>query len=124
MILFFDWPKIKKRSGKKVSMIRAIFFSLMDYEEPHFAARRLNKDFFIGDSYLLQPERLLNAFLTGNQVDAANYLMLASYRNYADFKVTGDCTLPLKYVTIPQTKLETNSLIDIKGNAIHFLLEI
>lgn len=78
---------------------------------------------FSGDSYLLRPEKLMWAFHNCNQKDAANYLMLASRRQYAEFLVTGEYTLPLKHINIPTDTLKLNSLIDIRGTDIHFILE-
>ena len=123
IMIFFDWPKIKKYSNGKVQIIKAIYQSIMQDSVPSFARRRYDKIDWTGDSYLLKPNKLLWAFHNANQVDAANYLMLASRRNYAHYKMTGDYSLPLKHIAIPQTKLETNSLLEIRGTDIHFLLE-
>tara|TARA_B100001146_G_C16172773_1_gene430869 strand:- start:152 stop:523 length:372 start_codon:yes stop_codon:yes gene_type:complete len=122
-MIFFSWPKIKKYSNGNVQIIKAIYQSMMDDNRPSFARRRYDEIDFSGDSYLLKPDKLLRAFHNANQVDAANYLMLASRRSYADYLVTGDFTLPLKHIAIPQTKLEKNSLLEIVGTDIHFILE-
>ena len=123
MILFYSWPKIKKLSNGKVQTIKAIYQSIMDDHRPSLARRKYDKISFDGDSYLLKPERLLEAFHYANQVDAANYLMLASRRSYANYLITGEFTLPTKYIAIPQHKLEKNSLIEVIGTDIHFTLE-
>ena len=121
--LFYSWPKIKKYSNGKVQVIKAIYQSMLQDANPSFGRRTYDKIDFTGDSYLLKPEKLLTAFHSYNQVDAANYLMLASRRSYAEYLLTGENSLPLKYIAIPQHKLEKNSLITIKGTDIHFLLE-
>lgn len=123
MTFHYHWPKIKRVSGGKVQTIRIIFESMMNY--PRKAVGRLSYDEmdFTGDSYLINPEGLLEAFQQANQIDAANYLMLASYRNYAQYQVTGDATLPLKHINIPTDRLKLNSLVEIRDNEIHFLLE-
>jgi len=123
MIIFFSWPKIRKHSNGKVQIIKAIYQSIMNDSRPSFARRRYDKMDFTGDSYLLRPDKLLQAFHNANQVDAANYLMLASRRSYAQFLMTGEYSLPLKHIAIPQTKLENNSLLEIVGTDIHFKLE-
>ena len=123
MTLFYSWPKIKKYSNGKVQIIKAIYQSIMDDHRPSFARRTYDKIDFDGDSYLLKPERLLEAFHNANQVDAANYLMLASRRSYAEYLLTGDYTLPTKYIAIPTQRLKQNSLLDIQGTNIHFILE-
>lgn len=123
MLLFYSWPKIKKHSNGRVQIIKAIYQSIMGDNSPSFARRRYDKMDFSGDSYLIKPEKLLEAFHTGNQVDAANYLMLASRRSFAKYLLTGDFTLPLKHIAIPRENLEKNSLIDIIGTDIHFKLE-
>ena len=88
-----------------------------------FGRRYYDKIDFSGDSYLLKPDYLLWAFKHTNKVHAANYLYLASRRNFAEYQLTGDNTLPLKYINLPIDQLKLNSLIDIRDNDIHFLLE-
>lgn len=104
-------------------MIRAIFESMMGDDTPHFSRNRLDRIDFTGHSYLLKPENLLWVFQNDNQVDAANYLMVASYRNYAEYEVTGDFTLPLSHSPVPTDKIQKNSLLRLEGMKIHFLLE-
>ncbi len=123
MITFYSWPRIKKYSGNKVQTIRTIFESILDIPRPAVGRLKYDEIDFSGDSYLLNAFGLYDAFRYGNQVDAANYLMLASYRNYAEYQVTGDTTLPLKYINIPTERLKQNSLITIRDNNIHFLME-
>ena len=122
-MILYDWPKIKLHSNKKVQTIRTIFESMMEYPRPAIGRSRYDKMDFSGDSFLLRPERLLEAFQTTNQVDCANYLMLAAYRYYPDYLLTGDLTLPTRFINIPTSKLRKNSLIEIQGTEIHFLLE-
>lgn len=95
----------------------------MEDDTPSFGRTRYDRMDFSGDSYLLRPDKLLRAFQTANQVEAANYLMLAARRNFAAYQVTGDFSLPLKHIAIPKSRLEKNSLLDIQGNNIHFTLE-
>ena len=122
-MLFYSWPKIRKHSNGRVSVIRTIFESMLGYPTAAVGRRRYDEMDFDGDSYLLKPEKLMWAFHNANQKDAANYLMLASKRNYAEYLMTGDFTLPIKHINIPIETLETNSLIDIEGTDIHFKLE-
>lgn len=122
-MLFYNWPKIKRYSQGKVQTIRTIFESMLEIERPAVGRLQYDKIDFSGQSYLLKPRALYEAFKHANQVDAANYLMLASYRNYAHYQVTGDLSLPCKYVNIPIDRLKQNSLITIRDTNIHFLLE-
>lgn len=121
--MFYDWPKIKKHSNGNVRVIETIFDSMTGFISADFGRRHYDKIDFSGDSYLLNPDYLLWAFKHSNKVHAANYLYLASRRNYAEYEVTGDNILPTKYINIPIDKLKQNSLIDIRDTNIHFLLE-
>ena len=122
-MLFYSWPKIKKHSNGNVRIIETIFDSIMDSPSYDFGRKHYDKIDFSGDSYLLRPDYLLWAFKNSNKVHAANYLYLASRRNFAEYKLTGDNTLPLKYINLPIDQLKLNSLIDIRDDNIHFLLE-
>lgn len=122
-MLFYDWLKINRYSNGKVQAIKAIYQSIVDDPRPSFARARYDRMDFSGDSYIIKPESLMWAFHNCNQRDAANYLRLASFRNYADYLITGDDTLPINRVHIPTDILKQNSLIEITDNKIHFLLE-
>lgn len=122
-MLFYDWPKIKKHSNKKVQIVRAIFFSIMEDPEKCIFRQRYSNIDFLGDSFILRPDLLQQEFHFGNHIEAANYLMLASYRNFAEYLVTGDLTLSTDSIKIPINKLKQNSLLDIQGTDIYFKLE-
>lgn len=123
MTLFYNWPKIKKHSNGNVQTIRTIYESMMETDRPALGRRKYDSMDFSGDSFFLKPDWLLWAFQNANQVHAANCLFLASRRNYAEYLLTGDATLPIKYVNIPIEQLKLNSLIEIRDNNIHFILE-
>ena len=122
-VLLYDWTKIKKFSSGNVQLIKSIYQSMMGDPRPSKLRRTFDEIDFSGDSFILNPEKLMWAFHNANQKDAANYLMLASRRNYAKYLITGDNTLPVKYINIPIATLEQNSLIEIVGTDIQFLME-
>lgn len=122
-MIFYNWPRIKKFSNGKVKVIRSIFESILQTDTPLLGRSMYDRMDFSGDSYLLKPHNLLWAFQNSNQLDAANCLMLASYRNYAEYEIIGDCSLSTELVKIPIDTLKRNSLIEIKGTEIHFLTE-
>lgn len=122
-MLFYDWSKIKRYSDRKVQTIRTIFESMLEIHSSGVGRKKYDRLDFTGESYLLKPFSLLKEFETGNQIDAANCLMLASYRNFGEYLVSGDFYLPLELISIPTNKLKQNSLLDIQGTNIHFLTE-
>lgn len=122
-MIFYNWPKIKKYSNNKVQIIRTIFESICEADNPAFGRGKYDRIDFSGESYLLNPKGLLEVFQSGNQVDAAYYLMLASYRNYAEYKLTGETSLPLRFIKIPTDTLKQNSLIKVTDTDIQFILE-
>jgi hypothetical protein len=71
-----------------------------------------------GHSYLLNPKKLL---MEDNDSHVAQYILLASYRNFADYRLFGITYLDISFIPdIDLTKYKYNPLIKIEDNKIYF----
>ena len=126
MTILYDWKKIYTASRGKVRDIVVILDYLTNKTKPMSVKSRLYKFYglnFWGTSYLLYPERLLRFKHCYTLNEIAEYMALASYRNYSEYLMSGDSTLKLTHSPVSQQKINTNRLLQIKGDKIHFLFE-
>lgn len=78
---------------------------------------------FSGKSFLVNPEKLLGMRFIHRTKYIAEYVALASFRNYAHFQLTGDTRLPILHCPVSLDLIKQNTLLRIEGDYIHFLLE-
>ena len=123
MTILYDWKKIKFASRGKVNAIYTILKYLTFKERPKSTKSSLynlyGKD-YSGTSYLLRPEELLKYSHCYSLREIAEYVALASYRNYSEYLMSGDCTLKLTHSPVSQLN---NRLLRIEDGRIHFLFE-
>jgi hypothetical protein len=74
-----------------------------------------------GDSYLLNPESLLRSHKWYSIKETAQYILLAAKRSYPDYALFKTKTLPVQIVNTKA--IESNRLLVIKNEEIHFLFE-
>ena len=55
--------------------------------------------------------------------EVAEYAGVASYRNYHEYKKSGDTTLDLLYLPVSEDIINNNRLLKLRGDKIHFLFE-
>jgi hypothetical protein len=123
MTILYDWKKIKSISRGKVSNIFTILKYLTFKEHPKTSKHRLSNFYgkdYSGTSYLLYPEKLLEYSHCYTLREIAEYVALASYRNYSEYLMSGDCTLKLTHSPVSQLN---NRLLRIEDGRIHFLFE-
>ncbi|NDD82986.1 hypothetical protein EBZ38_01705 [bacterium] len=123
-MILFDWEKIRSDSKGKIGAIIQII-SAITWPEVLPTKRQLivNKFYgkdFSGNSFLLNPESLLNKKYELKAKDIVEYIMLASKRSYADYLITGNRTLNVRL--LPYV-IASNELITIKNNEIYFKYE-
>jgi hypothetical protein len=125
MILQYDWKKICKAAKNNVGHIVTIFDMITYNRRPRSLqdSRLLfyGKD-FSGQSFMLNPKGLLENKHAFTYKEIAQYIALASYRNYSDYIITGDKTLSLLKSPVSQQKLTGNRLLQI-DKKIKFLFE-
>ena len=78
---------------------------------------------FSGDSFLINPEKLLVERKKYSSIECAMYVMVASYRNYFHYKATGDATLQLIHLPFFTKLINKNRLLRMEDGVIHFKFE-
>jgi len=122
----YNWEKIfREAKGDSVSILTIIH--LLTYKR--IPASRKDKTFkyfgksFLGDSFLLNPRQLLAERKNYSNQEAAEYIAVASYRNYFHYKQTGETTLELIHLPVTTTIVNRNRLLRIENGLVHFLFE-
>ena len=122
----YNWEKIlRETKGDSVSILTIIH--LLTYKR--IPASRKDKTYkyfgksFLGDSFLLNPRQLLAERKYYSNKEAAEYIAVASYRNYFNYKQTGKTTLELIHLPVETTIVNRNRLLRIDNGLVHFLFE-
>lgn len=126
MTILYSWRKILNASKGKVRHIITIFDMIVFNRSPRSKndARMLfiNKE-FSGNSFMLNPEDLLEYKNFYTLKEIAQYIALASYRNYAEYQITGNLRLKLIRSPVGINLIKKNRLLSIEGDEIVFLYE-
>lgn len=78
---------------------------------------------FSGQSFMCNPQELFyNAFRYTHK-EVAQYIILASYRSFANYSLTGDKALNLLHSPVPEVTIKQNRLLRILDNKIYFYYE-
>jgi hypothetical protein len=122
----YNWEKIfREAKGDSVSILTIIH--LLTYKR--IPASRKDKTYkyfgksFLGDSFLLNPRQLLAERKNYSNKEAAEYVAVASYRNFFNYKQTGETTLELIHLPVETTIVNRNRLLRIDNGLVHFLFE-
>tara|TARA_R100001443_G_scaffold106865_1_gene116443 strand:- start:101 stop:499 length:399 start_codon:yes stop_codon:yes gene_type:complete len=122
----YNWEKIfREAKGDSVSILTIIH--LLTYKR--IPASRKDKTYkyfgksFLGDSFLLNPRQLLAERKNYSNKEAAEYVAVASYRNFFNYKQTGETTLELIHLPVETTIVNRNRLLRINNGLVHFLFE-
>lgn len=124
-MILFDRKKIlrvAKRDPKRVlNAIRVLSGEVPKnkYDPLYFFYQ---KD-FSGKSFLVNPKELLENDYFYPAKHMAEYVLVASYRNYAHYCATGDTTLDLLHCPVQQSIITNNRLLSIKNGRILFEYE-
>lgn len=124
-MIFFDWMKIRLFSGKDPKRVILAVRALMGevpkntYDPLYFA---YIKD-FSGKSFLINPEKLLEEDFFYKPKEIAEYVALASFRNYSIYATTGDASLDLLHSPVRQDTITNNRLLSIENGKILFKFE-
>lgn len=126
MTILFDWKKICRAADNKVGNIFSIFTAITLKTAAKSKRDKLYKYSgmdFSGHSYILQPEKLLEFSHCYTMKEIAEYIALASYRNYSEYLMSGIRTLKLTNSPVSLTKINSNRLLRVENGLIHFLFE-
>ena len=108
MTVFYSMPKLQLLSNNNVDKIINLL--------------RDNNRSIKGESFLLNPIKLINSI--NSNLHKAEYVYLASFRNYADYALLGIDYLDMSYIPdIDIVMASRNPLISIENKIIKFKKE-
>ena len=125
-MIYFDWKKILEASNGNVAdiitIMRIITFRITpkNYYDKTF---RFYEKSFHGSSFLVNAEDLLQEGRAYSDKEVAEYVGVASFRNYYEYKKTKDTTLDLIFCQVSEDIITKNRLLDIRDGKIHFKYE-
>ena len=126
-MLLFNWKKIYKETDGSVSqcleVLDMMVYKKIPYNSYDSIYKYRNKD-FSGDSFLLQPEILLENSFRFDPKEVAVYVALAARRKLADYLAFGEKTLSMRHAPQLNKLIEENRLLYIdEWNKLHFIYE-
>jgi len=122
----YNWAKILKVTEGDSNSIVLIVHMLTypkvpsSYRDPTY---KYYGQSFEGFSFLINPERLLTERLKYTNREAAEYVAVASYRNYLEYNKTGDTRLHLIDFPLFEEIINNNRLLHMENGTIHFKFE-
>ena len=122
----YNWEKILKVTEGDSNSIVLIVHMLTypkvpsNYRDPTY---KYYGQSFEGFSFLLNPEKLLTERLKYTNKEAAEYVAVASYRNYLEYMKTGDAKLHLIDFPLFEEIINNNRLLHMEDGTIHFKFE-
>lgn len=123
----FNWRKIYRVSGGSSRRILLILQSMISNKMPvdrYDPVYKYKYQDFSGHSFLLNPEPILTYRFKYTDKELAEYIGLAGFRNYGDYKAFGKKTLDLVHSPLNKDAILTNRLLHIdEQNNIHFIYE-
>ncbi len=125
-MFLFNWKKIYQAaegsSKACVEIVDMAYFKKVPYNKYDSLYKYRHKN-FSGDSFLLQPEMLLEEAFRYTSKEIAMYIALASRRKLADYIAFGNKTLSVRHAPKLKQLIENNRLLYIKDGQIHFVYE-
>jgi hypothetical protein len=124
--LFYDWRKIYRKTGGSSKHIILVLRAMNMNHLPRNLYDPLYKyyyDDFSGKSFLIQPTLLLDEAFRYRNKEVAEYIGLASFRNYAHYSITKDATLDLLHSPVSEDTINSNRLLRIQDGRVLFKYE-
>tara|TARA_Y100001951_G_scaffold71252_1_gene58178 strand:+ start:338 stop:745 length:408 start_codon:yes stop_codon:yes gene_type:complete len=125
-MILYNWKKILKSSQGNVAdiitIMRIITFqpTPKNYYDKTFKFYQEN---FGGSSFLMQPELLLTTGRTYSDREVAEYVGVASFRSWLEYKKKKDSTLDLIFSEVSEDAINNNRLLELRDGFIHFKFE-
>ena len=122
----YNWAKILKVTEGDSNSIVLIVHMLTyprvptSYRDPTY---QYYSQSFEGFSFLINPEKLLTERSKYTNREAAEYVAVASYRNYLEYNKTGDTRLHLIDFPLFEEIINNNRLLHMEDGTIHFKFE-
>ena len=125
-MFLFNWKKIYKEADgssiKCLEILDMMVYKKVPYNSYDSIYKYRNKN-FSGDSFLLQPEILLENSFRFEPREIAIYVALAARRKLADYLAFGEKNLSVRHAPQLNKLIEDNRLLYIQGSKIHFVYE-
>ena len=125
-MFLFNWKKIYNEaegsSVKCLEILDMMVYKKVPYNSYDPIYKYRNKS-FSGDSFLLQPEILLENGFRSAPREIAIYVALAARRKLADYLAFGEKTLSARHAPQLDKLIEENRLLYITSGGIHFVYE-
>ena len=123
----YNWEKILQTTQSDANKIMLLIHMLtynkripQNHKDPTY---KYYGQSFEGYSFLLNPEKLLAERKKYSNRECAEYVGVASYRNYMDYKQTGESSLQLINLPFLEEIFNNNRLLTMKDGVIHFKFE-
>ena len=122
----YNWEKIAEAANSDANKIMLIIHMLTyprlpdSFKDPTY---KYYGQSFKGYSFLLNPEKLLTERKNYSNRECAEYVAIASYRNYMEYQKTGDSSLQLISLPFLEDLFNNNRLLTMKDGIIHFRFE-
>jgi hypothetical protein len=126
-MIFFDWPTVFTESEALPHKLLDIitYITLKPIPKNHYDAhiKRLSVINWVGHSFLLNPRKVITSRDVYPDEKLAEYVALASFRNYNQYKVTKQTTLSVYECPVSTESLKENKLLTIQNDQIYFCWE-
>lgn len=125
-MLFYSLRKIINKAGRSSKRILMAFRAHASSRLPksrHDPLYAYHQADFSGDSFMLNPHELITNSFRWTPREVAEYIGLASFRNYSEYKLTGDKSLDLFHSPVDQDTIQQNRLLRIVDGRVHFYYE-
>lgn len=113
-MLLFDYEKIYLLSYGRSDLIIEYLRRMRD--EPEATISLVGSSFIVNEEVILDNPMKLSARVL------AEYVGILSIRNYADYQLTGDTSLPIMsvYPWIPREVVESNPFVQLSKDKLYF----
>ena len=122
----YNFDKIMRATKGESTKIMTVV-ELLTYQRIPFSTKDKTYNYygtdFSGHSFLVNPEELLIETRNYSMKEAAEYLAVASYRNYYYYEKTKDTTLEILHLPVSLDIINNNRLLRIKDEVVHFKFE-
>ena len=123
----YDWNKVCKASDRESARIMDIIEYITDKRIPanqyDMTTKYMQATDWSGDSFILNPEPLIEHRDDYSDKDLAEYVGLASFRNLAEYLTTKQKSLPVQNSPVRVETFKDNKLLSVENDHIHFCWE-
>ena len=125
-MFLYDWQKVYKEARGNISSCNLIMGMLIKKQIPnnkYDPIYKFSNKNFSGVSFLVHPDVLLYESYKYSQRELAEYYALASVRGLGEYIASRKTTLDILHCPVDLELINSNRLLSIKKDTIHFLYE-